>query len=459
MEKTKVKTKIKIIQIEDIKDIIKSIELINSYYNNEDINNKDKLIITNNDSKVLHFIFLYLFKSLKYKEFLTFFRLKERRHYDNSSNNIQISSTNIMILIQKFINICIFNSTNLSKYMGISNKNFMAKIMKMTKFIFLNDYIDNETLKNILYFQIILCLYRKGQKNRTNKYDIQNIESLYLTFDFLLSFCNENKIYLKKNKLEQFDKVVSYVVEIINKYIIINFNNKSILSRNKKVYDLISLTQITSLDLTPKIIALIIDVYKHRFNIDYILDDLSEQFLYKTKAETISNKTNLLIAKNIFLNRLFEKEKEPLNEENIFIKDGFYFNDFPNNGIYCEPMNKFPKENDGYSIVISFRLMNDNFKDINSSKSIYTIFTLNNKDKDDSLIMSLYIENYKLKIKLKNDKNINELFEIKENTNYVFWIIQKKDKSHKMIFFLNDQNFLIKKAIYPDGKYKINLGF
>ena len=454
MEKTKTKTKK--FQIEDIKNIIKSIDLINTYYNIENINNKDMLLITKKDSKLFHFIFLYLFKSLKYKEFLNIFRLKEKRNYDNSGNNIKISSTNIKNLVQKFINICLINSINLSKYLGISNKSFIDKILKMTKIIFLNDYIDNDDIQNFLYFQIILCLYKKNQKNKTNKYDIQNIQNLYLTFDFLLSFCNDNKKYLKKNKLDQFNKVVNYFAEIINKYILINFNNKIILSRNKKFYDLIALSQITSLDSTSKIIKLIIDVYKHKLDIDYVLDDLSDQFLYKTKKETISNKTNLLIAKNIFLNELFEKEKISFKEENIFIKNGFYFDDFPNNGIFCDSINEFPKN--GYSIVISFRLMNDNINDKNNNKSVYTIFTLNNKDKVDSLIMSLYIEDYKLKIKFKKEKKVNEIHEIKKNTNYILWIIQK-NKSHKMICFINDFKCVINKAIYPDGKYKINLGF
>ena len=216
MEKTKTKTKK--FQIEDIKNIIKSIDLINTYYNIENINNKDMLLITKNDSKLFHFIFLYLFKSLKYKEFLNIFRLKEKRNYDNSGNNIKISSTNIKNLVQKFINICLINSINLSKYLGISNKSFIDKILKMTKIIFLNDYIDNDDIQNILYFQIILCLYKKNQKNKTNKYDIQNIQNLYLTFDFLLSFCNDNKNYINKNKLEQFNKIVNYFVEMINKY-------------------------------------------------------------------------------------------------------------------------------------------------------------------------------------------------------------------------------------------------
>ena len=438
-----------------IEDIIKSIELINNYYNNENINNKDMLIITKNDSKLLHFIFLYLFKSLKFKEFLTFFKLKEKGNYGNSDNNIQISSTNIKILIQKFINICLINSINLSKYLGISNNNFNAKILKMTKIIFLNDYIDNDTLQNILCFQIISSLYKVNQTNKTKKNDIQNIQNLYLTFDFLLSFCNDNKKNIKKNKLEQFNKVVNYFVEIINQYILINFNNKIILSRNKRFYDLISLSQVTSLGLTSKIIQLIVDVYKHKLDIDYALDDLSDQFLYNTKKETISNKTNLLIAKNIFLNELFEKEKVSFREENIFIKNGFYFDDCPNNGIFCDPINVFPKN--GYSIVISFRLMNDDIIDISNDKSIYTIFTLNNKDKDDSLIMSLFIQDYKLKIKFKKEKKINEIYEIKKNTNYVIWIIQKN--KGKMICFINDFKYVVNKAIYPDGKYKINLGF
>ena len=65
------------------------------------------------------------------------------------------------------------------------------------------------------------------------------------------------------------------------------------------------------------------------------------------------------MAKNIFLNELFEKEKKSLKND-IFIKNGFYFNDYGNTGIICEPINNFNQENDGYSIVLSFRLNEKN---------------------------------------------------------------------------------------------------
>ena len=133
-----------------------------------------------------------------------------------------------------------------------------------------------------------------------------------------------------------------------------NFPNKYLLARKKSIYNLIYLSKIASVSVTTKITKLLVLVYVYEFNVDYILDDLSEQFLYRIKKESLSNKTNLLIAKNIFLNDLLEKEKSLLKGEEVFIKDGFFFNDCPNNGIICDSVNKFPNENDGYSIVYIF---------------------------------------------------------------------------------------------------------
>jgi hypothetical protein len=203
-------------------------------------------------------------------------------------------------------------------------------------------------------------------------------------------------------KKKQFNNLVINVIKIINKYILVNYNNMHLLSKSNNIFKLIELSQIVSLDTTSKIIKLLVNIYMHKFNIDYAFDNLSDQFLYKTKKETLLNKTNLLFAKNVFLHDLFEKEKQSFKEEKIFINNGFYFNDFPSNGIICEPINKFPNENDGYSIVISFRLMDD---EKNKKNALYTIFSLRNKDNNN--IMTIFIEDYKIKIRFKKRKKKN----------------------------------------------------
>ena len=438
-----------------IEEILSKADSLNSYYNeNFDFSNR---LITKNDLKILHFIFLLTFKSLKFKDYEIFFNLKKKIIIDKKNNINNNLLQNTSILIQKFINICLINSIKLSPYFGLSNHYFVQNIFKISKILFLNNYLDENNFKKMLNLQIILCLYKENKKNKDI---IQNIEYLYLIIDFLLSFCSNNNYFMKDNKFEEFNNVVSNVIDIINQHILENSNNKIILSNNKKFYNLIKLSQIVSDRVTSKIIKSLISVYVHKLNIDFIFDDLSEQFLYKRKKESISNKTNVLIAKNIFLNELFEKEKKSLKEEEIFIKNGFYFNDYGNTGIICDPINNFNQENDGYSIVLSFRLVDEN-KKINKDKSIYTIFSLSNKENNkESNLMHVYIEDYKIKIKTKKEKKVYELYEISSNSNYVLWIIQKrKESKRKMILFLNNTKNILNNAYYPKGSYKINLGF
>ena len=193
----------------------------------------------------------------------------------------------------------------------------------------------------------------------------------------------------------------------------------------------------------------------NKLNIDFILDDLSEQFLYNIEKDSLNNKTKLLIEKNNFLNNIFKKETQLIKGE--IIKNGFYFSDFPNNGIQCESVNKFPNAKKGYSIVVSFRLMVDSDNKIKNRK--YTIFSLTNKDKNNN-IMNVYIEDNKVKIRIKNDKKPYELDnEITTNISYILWIIQFKDKKPNMIIYLNEnKKAFTNKIAYPDGYYRINLG-
>ena len=452
---------IKIKQIKNIESEIPQILSGNEFINiNLDLKDESHLI-TKKDIKLLHFIILYLIKSSNIKNIKILSKLKNKnivcKNNNNSTNNIY---KQIQFLIEKFINICLIKHINISSYFSISNINCIKIILKITKILFLNNYLDENNLEKILYFQIILSLKKENDNNNkiNLKYsnNIQNIKKIYLVIDYLLSFCFNNNYHMNNFKIKQFNNLVINVVKMIDKHILVNYNNIYLLSKDNLFFRLIELSQLVSLYTTSKIIRLLINVYKHKFNIDYILDDLSEQFIYKIKKESLLNKTNLLISKNIFLNELFEKEKISFKEEDIFIKNGFYFNDCKNNGIICEPINKFPNENDGYSIVISFRLMNDN-KNQNKDNSIYTIFSLINKD--NTCIMKVFIEDNKLKIKLKKEKRCNELYEISNNSNYVLWIIHKKDKKHKIIFFLNNCKYSLNNVMYPDGIYKINLGF
>jgi hypothetical protein len=79
-------------------------------------------------------------------------------------------------------------------------------------------------------------------------------------------------------------------------------------------------------------------------------------------------------------------------------------------------------------------------------------------NKENNLV-HIYIENNKLKLRIKKEKKIHELYDIKNNFNYVLWIIQSKARKHKMILFLNGSKYIINSIYYPEGYFKINLGF
>ena len=442
----------------EIFQIIKGADSINLYFK-ENLKKLDaNYLITPQDAKLFQFIFKYFFNSLKYKDIKIFFRLQNKKIICKQDQNKYSIPKNLIektkYIVSKFINFCLFYHLQLSKFFHITDSYFIDNVLKITKILFLNDFINDNDFKIILFLQTILCLYKNNEK-----FDyIQNVKQLYLVIDYLLSFCSNNNYNIKNYKLGQFNNSVNYFVDIITEYILsnyTNYNNKHLLARNKYFYNLIGLSQITSISTISKIIKMLVSIYAHQLNIDYVLDDLSEQFLYKTKKESLENKTNLLMAKNNFLNDLLEKEKSILKGEDIFIKNGFYFTDCPNNGIICDSINKFPNENDGYSIVVSFRLMNNN-KNKDEEKNIYTIFTLMNKDTN---IFHVFIEDNKLKFKVKKEKKNHDLYEISNNSNYVLWIIQSKAKKHKIIFYLNNCKNVLNNIPYPEGYFKINLGF
>ena len=77
----------------------------------------------------------------------------------------------------------------------------------------------------------------------------------------------------------------------------------------------------------------------------------------------------------------------------------------------------------------------------------------------ENYLMNLYIEDSIVKLRVKKEKKIYELYRIFPYTNYVLWIIQSKAKKHKMILFLNNNKNIINSIYYPEGYYTINLGF
>ena len=438
----------------EIFHLIKEAESINQYYKENLKSFDNNYLITPKDIKLFHFIFKYLFNTSKCKDFQILFNLNNKKiKAKQNSNKTTIpeeSLIKIKYIIPKFLKFCLFNNYKLSNDLNVSLSTYTENILKIAKIFFLNDFINEKDLQMIIFMQIILCLYKNNEKTIY----IQNVKQIYLITNYLLSYCSFNSHSMTEKKLNQFSAVVDYYIDTINNYILEgkNFVNKHLLSRQNSFYKIIGLSRIASISTTYKIIKLLVNVYVYQLKIDYVFHGLSDQFLYRTKKETLNYKTNLLIAKNIFINDLFEKEKLLAKEEEVFIKNGFYYSDHPQNGIECCSINKFPNENDGYSIVVSFRLMANKDNDV----SKYTIFSIMNKENN---LMQIYIEDNTVKLRVKKEKKAFELYKIYPYTNYVLWIIQSKAKKHKMIFYLNNIKNIINSIYYPEGYYSINIGF
>ena len=430
----------------EINNLVNEADFINKIYQ-ENINNLDnKYIINTKDKKIAYFIFKKLSGTLT--QFLRFDKKKiicKENKSDKMNYLTKKTSTNINIFISNFINICIINYQKLSQYNRISDSFMFYKILKVSKIFFLNDIINEDGLKLILGLQIFLCTYNKGKKSEK----IENEEKIYLVIDFLSKFCRAKYYQLTEEKINQINSVIKFILDFLKDKILINFSDICLLARNKSFFKLVELCQITSYVETRNIISILVEVYKYKLNIDFVFDDLSNQFLYKIDKDSLLNKLKLLITKNKILNNIFEKETSLIKGE--IIKNGFYFSNFPLNGIQCEPKNKFPNEKDGYSIVVSFKLM----EKINTNK--YTIFSFKNKE---TKIMSVYIEGSILKIKMKKDKKEFELNEkISTNKCYILWIIQTKSKKHKITIILNETKTIFNSvSSYPEGNYKIYLG-
>ena len=426
--------------------------LLNNIYINYFSEINHLYLITDKDIKLIQFIFNLFLKTQKYRDF----KILCKNSFNSKLNNPKVTSTHndLNILIAKFINYIIINIHILSEYIDMKKNIANKKIYNLLKKLFLTDIISIEDIKAILLLKLIKCLYNEdifiqNNENKIINNNIKNIKELYLLIDFLLSFKDIN---LDEEHKDKFIKLVEFLVKNIEKiFFTNNINNIFILSKNQYFFKLIELCRISEEKISNIIIPLLINIYKNKFKIDYIFDDISQQFLLNIK-ENVSAKTKYLMAKIVFLNMLFLQEEKKLDD--ITIKNGFIFNNSKNNGIICSSQNvkgiKFPKE--GFSIVVSFCLITNN---INKKFSIYSFYSENKEN-----FINLYIENNILKIKY--DSKIYELFpDIKINKNYIFWMIFPKDKKYEILFYLNSN---LKKFLphmkYPTYEYeKIFIGF
>ena len=434
-------------------------EVINSLLS-QDEKLKKEYLINPNDKKIFNFLLLYLRKSEKLYDIKVILRHKKLSRHLMFLKNFENNNQKVNLILSKFFLICIFNSSEICKIFGYKKENFSKKIFLLIKAHYLHNLIDKENIVNIIRLKLYFCFYEEKFTSHIREFNkeimynkkISNLSPLEETINFLLSFTEGE---MPKKKLIDFNYIINSSSELIKKLFLSNYNNIVLLSNSLLFYRLIELSKI-SLESINTIIPLLKIVYKYSFNLDFYLNDLSEQFLIK-KDENIERKNNNIIAKNKFLEELFGCERE----KNI-IKNGFVFNDDPNNGIifYVNDSFTFPK--DSFSMVISFKFMESPQKQNKNNKSKkYCIFSVSELEKFQNTKFAIFIEDKILKIFYNG--NTQELFTEKINyeTSYVLWIFSEGNKkNNKTIFYLNEKK--IEKNInyvFPDIITTINLGF
>ena len=413
------------------------------------------------DTKEAKLYDFFLKLSLNSKQLKTFFKLN-KKFYNKDKSYIKINKKEKAEVLSekimpKFFLSSFFNSDEISNILGYNKKKFVTILFEIIQIFFLNNLMNRENLVEILKSVLLSSLkYEeniniKEEEIKLKDKNIYNFEYFEIVIKFLLSF---KTIKMEKKENNIFTNIINDVISIIKEYFLNNYNNIHLLSNSFLFYQLIELSQL-SLDNIRSITILLTKVYIFNFNINYFLNDLSDQFLLR-KNECIIHKNNNIIAKSHFLYELFKYENFTLKEQkNFIIKNGFFFNDDKDNGIILNNNGSFIFPNENFSSVISFKLLVNENKVDNNKK--YPIYSLSKKQEINDFI--IYIENKILKMEILG--NVHEIFDdIEYNKTYVLWHFHKGDnKKGTSIFYLNDQKVIKKKLIFKKESYDINIGF
>ena len=183
---------------------------INNFYLNHFKEIDNLYFITNDDIKLIKFIFNYFFNFIKYKDFQKNLKNYPKNNNENISYHKIIKSNRLMV---KFINFCILNSSKLSEYIYDNKENLNQNIYILIKNFFLNEIISVDDMNVILILKLIICLY--DENNNIQNYKNNNIKKekeLYSLINFLLSFIKDN---MNNYHINKFNKIIEFIYIII----------------------------------------------------------------------------------------------------------------------------------------------------------------------------------------------------------------------------------------------------
>ena len=433
------------------------IETINSLLSINKKLSKDFCIISK-DKNIIKFLIKYFKSSGKLKDIKAILRQRNIRKGLIFTNKINQYQEKIRIFLTKIFLIFIFNSSELKPFFGYKKENFIIKIFHLLRIYYLHNLLDNENLLSIIRLKLYSCFYNEKyniselESNNLNK-NIIDIKPLETIINFLISFTEEN---MSQKNIIDFNELISDFCKLFTNLFLSNYNNKIQLSNYFIFYRLLELSKI-SLETINTLLPLFKCVFKFNFKLDFCFNDLSEQFIIK-KGEDLEKKNNNIIAKNKFLEELFNSEKSKSDE--YLIKNGFIFNDNINNGLVYYSNDSFTFPSQSYSMVISFKLLKTEDKTDKGKR--YCVFSISEADNYQHTKFVIFIEDKQLKIMFGEKRQEILLFNnIKINQSYVLWIFSEGlNKKNETIFYLNNEK-TVKNINYkfPDSISTINLGF
>ena len=417
----------KILDLKKIVNIINKLFLKNNKYN--DIINHNLLInkisqnydnfynkfSTNNE---YNYYFSYKDKNItgyytKFKRNINY--INKKIENENSNNKINKKKVNI-----KDIYFLINSIFILKKYINENNHIYIRKYIKILFMLKYFEIIPTNIIKFIVEFYINIFT------------DLILNKPHYLNFiedliEGMIQFPN-NDIFIP-------------IINLFEEYFVNNLDMKIIINNSNIWQKLLCFKMIVNFKDNSNII---IEENNHnfefiyRFLVNVYKYNLSINFLYEHIYKQSTIDLNYYVNATKFLSFLFkEEEKNKKNYCNFNIKNGFYIP--KDNPLILEKI-KF-KENE-FSLIFSFRIINNEIETETKSNDDIIIFNLSNNINNNVILKFIVNKDSSIKIIHGNKEWKIDKINIMKNKDYLVCLTQSYSsyKSTKLFFFINEIN-------------------
>ena len=270
---------------------------------------------------------------------------------------------------------------------------------------------------------------------------------------FLEDLINALKDFINRNNNDD-KNILYFIMSLVFEIFLNNFQLKSKIQKSAIFLKLLNYKSNDDFEKGDMLINFLSNIYKNNITINILYKEI-----YKEGILNLNYYSNSL---NLLSSIIKEENIDNTNKTNFMLKNGFYIK--KNNPIILENLEIKEKE---FSIIFSFRLLNDNINGVNNDDIIVFSFTDYSIEKDGGNIILEFIlfkedDNYHIKIAgYGNEWNVENLSILKEKD---YFICLSKNceskKGMKLDLFINDigsnSTLKNKERKYSDKKSKIH---